>query len=98
LTYDQLHESTLILVSFPRRRFLAGTHPNNDLAEANGFAGFHFKITGLSVALVQQADDGNSFGHRCADLLSLSRDRFVGAGGGFCFGFGLGLRLSTVAP
>jgi hypothetical protein len=64
-----LNKGTFIGVIFPRRGFLAGTQSYNNFAKANGFAGLEFNVAGLTVAFVQQAQNGNTFGHGCAKCI-----------------------------
>jgi hypothetical protein len=61
-----LNKGTFIGVIFPRRCFLTGTQSYDDFAKANGLAGLEFNVARLSIALVQQAQHGNTFGHGCA--------------------------------
>jgi hypothetical protein len=61
-----LNKGTFIGVIFPRRCFFTGTQSYDNFAKTNGFAGFKFNVASLSVALVQQAQHRNTFGHGCA--------------------------------
>jgi hypothetical protein len=58
-----LNKGTFIRITFPRRCFFAGTQSYDNLAKANGFAGFELDVARLSVALVQQAQHRNTFCH-----------------------------------
>jgi hypothetical protein len=62
------HKGALVGVGFPRGGPLASAQEKRDLAKAHRFAGLQFKITCLAVAFVQQADGGDTLGHRCAQL------------------------------
>jgi hypothetical protein len=97
LTHDQLHKSALVLKGFPRSRFFASAHADDDLAKTNGFTWLHFKIAGLAVSLVQKANNCDAFRHWRSDLPVLRRHRFVGTGGGFGLGFWFSFRLAAVA-
>jgi len=78
-----LNKGTFIGVIFPWRCFLAGTQSYDNFAKANGFAGLEFNVARLSVALVQQAQNGNTFGHGCAKgIIRTSNNTVCG-----CLGF-----------
>ena len=67
---DQLHESALVGIGFPRCGFFASAHTDHDLAVANCFAGFQFDVAGLAVAFVKQAEHRDTLGHRCPQCLA----------------------------
>jgi hypothetical protein len=64
-----LNKGTFIGVIFPRRGFLAGTQSYDNFAKANGFAGLEFNVASLSVAFVQQAQNGDTLCHGCAKCI-----------------------------
>jgi hypothetical protein len=97
LAHDQLNKRPLILVIFPRSGFFARAHADNDLAKANSFTGFDFKVAGLAVALVKQADHRNPFGHWRADLRAIAGNGLVRTRGCFGLGFRLRFRFAAVA-
>ncbi|EPR18872.1 hypothetical protein M527_11950 [Sphingobium indicum IP26] len=79
----QLHEGAGFLHIFPGRRGFAGLQPNDGVAHAQRFAGFHRQVGGDAVALVEQADHRHALVHRrarkggfiaIADLLPLYAD------------------------
>jgi hypothetical protein len=58
-----LNKGAFIGVIFPWRGFFTGTQSYDNFAKTNGFAGFKFNVARLSVAFVQQAQNGNTFRH-----------------------------------
>jgi hypothetical protein len=77
------HKRPLIRVGFPRRGSFTRANKQRDFAKADRFAGLQFKITGLAIAFVKQADDGDAFRHWRA-FLAVNRCAC-------CAGCGLGL-------
>jgi hypothetical protein len=74
---QQLDESALVGIVFPRCGFLARPQSNNDLAEADRFTGFQFDIAGLAIAFVEQTQDRDAFGHRRSECIALARNDLV---------------------
>jgi hypothetical protein len=72
-----LNKSAFVRVIFPRRGFLAGTQSYDNFAKANGLAGLEFNVARLSVALVQQAQNGNAFCHGGAKCIVGTRNNPV---------------------
>jgi hypothetical protein len=64
ILHRQLDERACLGRIFPRRGLLARAEPYDRAADAGGFAGLHFEIADQPVALVEQADDGDTLGHR----------------------------------
>jgi hypothetical protein len=98
LAFDQnLHEGTGFLRHFPRRGPLAGRHADNDVTRAARFTRLHHQILSDIVALVEQADRGNTLDHRgCA--FDLGGDARGVAGPQFLRDFGRhSLRLGRFA-
>lgn len=91
--HRQLDKSPDFGRRFPRRCRIARAQPDDGAADPRGVAGAHFQIADQPVALVEQRDYGNAFGHRrraCnAAALVLHR---AGAGD---FGFNLGHDLAA---
>jgi hypothetical protein len=75
--HQQLNKGTFIRVIFPRRCFFAGAQSYDNFAKANGFARFEFNVARLSVALVQKAQNGNTFCHGCAKCIIRTRNNPV---------------------
>ena len=55
-----LHESAGLLGHFPGRGALAALHPDNDIADLSALAHLEDEILGNIVALVEQADCGDT--------------------------------------
>ena len=63
IKHDQLDEGTGFRRGFPLGRPFAGAQANNGAAYADAFAGLERDVTNQPVALVEQAEDGDPFGH-----------------------------------
>jgi hypothetical protein len=64
ILHRQLDERAGFGRILPRRGRLARAQPDDRVADARRFAGLHLKIADQPVALVEQADDGDTLGHR----------------------------------
>jgi hypothetical protein len=64
IAHVELQERAGQLLLLPGRGRFAGTEPNDHVADAKRFARLHRQVARNAVALVQQADDGDAFGHR----------------------------------
>jgi hypothetical protein len=64
ILHRQLHEGAGFGGIFPRRRLFAGAQANDRAADARGIARLHRQILHQPVALVEQAQHRNAFGHR----------------------------------
>jgi hypothetical protein len=71
------HKCTLVSIGFPWRSPLTCPDKQSHFAKADRFAGLDFKVAGLAVTLIQQADNRNAFGHWRAELLAHG-SRYIG--------------------
>jgi hypothetical protein len=69
LVDQKLDKGTLFRRQFPGSGFLAGPQTDYRAADPNRLAGAKLQIARQAVALVEKAERGHAFGHRCADLL-----------------------------
>jgi hypothetical protein len=60
----QLHEGAGFLYIFPGRAGFASLQPHDRVADPQRFTGLHAEIASEAVALVEQADHGDSLRHR----------------------------------
>jgi len=88
----ELEERAGQLVLLPRRGLLAGAQPDDRVADAKRLPGLHRQLARLAVALVEQADDRDSLGHRRTARRGGCRDVGNDRSGGSRFGRGLGRR------
>jgi hypothetical protein len=64
ILYRQLDERARLGRVFPRRGLFASTQSHDRAAHPCRFARLHLEIADQSVAFVEQANDGDAFGHR----------------------------------
>ncbi|MBE1527818.1 hypothetical protein GGC65_002274 [Sphingopyxis sp. OAS728] len=64
ILHRQLDKRTRFGRIFPRRGLLARAQPHDRAADPRDIAGLHLEIADQPVALVEQADDGDTVGHR----------------------------------
>jgi len=88
IAHIDLHECAGQRLRFPGRRRFAGTQADDHVADPERLARLHRQVARNAVALVQQPDDGDAFGHR----RSSRRDR--GDGLGNIDGDRLGFRIA----
>jgi hypothetical protein len=77
-------KSALIGIGFPRGGAFTGADEQRHFAKANRFAGFQFKIAGLAVAFVEQANHRDPLCHWRAGLVVYRRSRASGRSFVFC--------------
>ena len=79
----ELQEGACQRLFFPRRARLAGTKPNDGIFDPDRLTRPQSQVADDAVALVEQADNGNPFGHRRGSRLSgaghghVDRDRLA---------------------
>lgn len=66
---------------FPRRGPFAGAQADNGASNSDRLARAKLKIPCQSVALVEEAERGHAFRHRCADLLGYRGYELIVGGG-----------------
>jgi hypothetical protein len=64
VSHVELDEGAGQLLRLPRRRRLAGSKVDDDVARSHRLARFHRQRLGYSVALVEQPEDGDALRHR----------------------------------
>jgi hypothetical protein len=86
----QLDEGARQRLRFPRRRFLARTQPHDGVLDPHRLARFQHQVADDSVALVEEADHRDPFGHRShawyGDVVRRLVHRHRAAGGIVAFG------------
>jgi hypothetical protein len=85
LAHSHAHKGALIGIGFPRRCAFTGADKQRHFAEPHRFTGLQFKIAGLPIAFVQQADDGHTLCHRRAQLFANGL-RYILCVAGFALG------------
>ncbi len=63
IEHDQLHEGPGFLGRFPLGGAFAGAQADDGAADADALTGFERDVADKSVALVEQAEDGDPLGH-----------------------------------
>jgi hypothetical protein len=98
ILYRQLDEGARFGRVFPRRGLFARAQPHDRAADPRRFAGLHFEVLDQSVTLVEQADDGDAFGHRGGTLDAADFGRYAfGLGDRRDGGAAVALRRGAVA-